>query len=672
MKATIHKFFLVAGALAAGLFAGCAPAEEVDVVRPEWPDSVLELAASLPVQDGGRIKPLQTYASFRLLPINGKRTLTFADKEKMTAMEWYLTTLFFPEHSDDYEVFQVRDSAVIDAIGLPHADKKKSDRYSYNELRPGFKTLFQLLEQYSRIEQNNRDSVQQQIVNLATNVSAYHDIRTSLDFARYSHGVGHTDEVRENARVKELFADPSKVTFSQIVSRLPDIVSVHNELRTAGQTEVADELNHVYGDARDAAAVTSRTCAMFPPGVSKEEESEWMTPVDIAEIGMFPTYDMPEGHIAALASFEKLVELRDDFTAFESEFENLHGALVGMAVERGEYSKVPIELSYYNGKYVMNALVLFVLSFVLMGFMWLRPRNAWIYRGTMLAVASGLVTLITAITLRCIIRDRPPISTLYETILFVTAGWALVALVAELINKKRVMLSAGAFLGMLGLFLANKFELVDKQDTMPSLVAVLDTNFWLATHVTAITTGYSAGLLAAAVSSFYLIAKLIGVKKGDKAFYRGMARMSYGILCFALIFSLVGTILGGVWANDSWGRFWGWDPKENGALLICISQIAILHARLGGYLRQHSLQMATAFAGTIIAFSWFGVNLLGVGLHSYGFTSGISTALVTYYLIQWGIVGLGGIALLLERSAQAALRAAAQESAALKTDQSPV
>jgi cytochrome c biogenesis factor len=116
-----------------------------------------------------------------------------------------------------------------------------------------------------------------------------------------------------------------------------------------------------------------------------------------------------------------------------------------------------------------------------------------------------------------------------------------------------------------------------------------------------------------------------------------------------VIFSTVGTILGGVWANDSWGRFWGWDPKENGALLIVISQLAILHGRMGGYLREHGVCMAAAFGGTVIAFSWFGTNLLGVGLHSYGFTQGIYTALWTYYISQWSIVGLGGVAWLLER-----------------------
>jgi hypothetical protein len=110
------------------------------------------------------------------------------------------------------------------------------------------------------------------------------------------------------------------------------------------------------------------------------------------------------------------------------------------------------------------------------------------------------------------------------------------------------------------------------------------------------------------------------------------------------------TILGGIWANESWGRFWGWDPKENGALLIVLTQLAILHARMGGYLREHGVCMAAAFGGTVVAFSWWGVNLLGVGLHSYGFTSGIHKALWTYYAIQWGIVLLGGYTWLRERA----------------------
>jgi cytochrome c biogenesis factor len=210
-----------------------------------------------------------------------------------------------------------------------------------------------------------------------------------------------------------------------------------------------------------------------------------------------------------------------------------------------------------------------------------------------------------------------------------------------------VMLALTPIVGAMGMFLANKYELREAAtsgDTMPSLVAVLDTNFWLSTHVTAITIGYSAGLLAALLASVYLVAKLVGFRRADPSFGRSLARMVYGVLCFAVIFSTVGTILGGIWANESWGRFWGWDPKENGALLIVISQLAILHARMSGWLREHGICTAAALGGTVIAFSWWGVNLLGVGLHSYGFTSGVHTALWAYYWTQWSVVALGGIA----------------------------
>ena len=112
-------------------------------------------------------------------------------------------------------------------------------------------------------------------------------------------------------------------------------------------------------------------------------------------------------------------------------------------------------------------------------------------------------------------------------------------------------------------------------------------------------------------------------------------------LCFSIFFSFVGTVLGGLWADDSWGRFWGWDPKENGALMIVLWMLAILHARLGGIIRDFGVNLAAILGGVIVAFSWFGVNLLGVGLHSYGFTSGIYRTLVIFYMIEFTVLLLG-------------------------------
>jgi ABC-type transport system involved in cytochrome c biogenesis permease subunit len=110
--------------------------------------------------------------------------------------------------------------------------------------------------------------------------------------------------------------------------------------------------------------------------------------------------------------------------------------------------------------------------------------------------------------------------------------------------------------------------------------------------------------------------------------------MVYGVTCFGLLFATVGTILGGIWANYSWGRFWGWDPKENGALLIVLWMILTLHSRMGGYVRDFGFCVLAVVGGTVVAFSWWGVNLLGVGLHSYGFTSGVGTILITLYAVE--------------------------------------
>jgi cytochrome c biogenesis factor len=127
-----------------------------------------------------------------------------------------------------------------------------------------------------------------------------------------------------------------------------------------------------------------------------------------------------------------------------------------------------------------------------------------------------------------------------------------------------------------------------------------------------------------------------------------MGRMIYGVVCFGFVFACVGTVLGGVWANDSWGRFWGWDPKENGALLIVLWGLIIMHAKTGRYIRDLGVAVGAVMLGMITAFSWWGVNLLGVGLHSYGFTSGIWRMLAVYWSVETLVVLLGIILWVLE------------------------
>src|SRR5690606_33491974 len=129
--------------------------------------------------------------------------------------------------------------------------------------------------------------------------------------------------------------------------------------------------------------------------------------------------------------------------------------------------------------------------------------------------------------------------------------------IAEWILPRRLALAAGPFLGAVLVMCARLFEVADAQDTMKQLVAVLDSNFWLATHVTTINIGYAAGLLAAVLANIWIVLRVLRIAAPSEPISKSVVRMVYGVTAFSLVFGVVGTILGGVWANDSWGRFWG-------------------------------------------------------------------------------------------------------------------
>ena len=179
---------------------------------------------------------------------------------------------------------------------------------------------------------------------------------------------------------------------------------------------------------------------------------------------------------------------------------------------------------------------------------------------------------------------------------------------------------------------------VDSGESMPVLQAVLDTQFWLATHVISVTLGYVATLVSGLLGIGYLIANWVG--KDSKAM-RDLYRVCYGATCFGILFSFVGTVLGGLWADDSWGRFWGWDPKENGALLIVIWNAMMLHARWDGMVAARGFSILAIGGNIVTAWSWFGTNELGIGLHSYGFTSGVLMWLTIFIGVQLAFIVAG-------------------------------
>jgi len=332
--------------------------------------------------------------------------------------------------------------------------------------------------------------------------------------------------------------------------------------------------------------------------------------------------------------------ISEDKDAFAAAFKKLQGNVEERARARGEYRAVPWELSYNKANWFFRATFLaFVPACLFLVLSWLSPKSTFAKVMTWLVWSfsiAGVAAIVVGTAQRVIITQRPPVTGLYDTIPFITAALIIVAMIAELLTRRRIAIAIAPIVGFTGLVLARLFEYGDASDPNDPLLAVLRSNFWLTTHVLTITFGYAAGFLTAAFGLVYLFMRILKLDGGDKSVRRFITRMTYGCVCFTLFLSLVGTVLGGIWANYSWGRFWGWDPKENGALLIVIWMIFILHARMGGIIREWGTNLCAIFGAVIVTFSWWHVNLLGVGLHSYGFSESRKLAVFIFY----GMIGV--------------------------------
>jgi len=236
----------------------------------------------------------------------------------------------------------------------------------------------------------------------------------------------------------------------------------------------------------------------------------------------------------------------------------------------------------------------------------------------------------------------------------------VLGIVVELIYKIGLGSVVASFAGFVTLLIAHNLALGG--DTMEMMRAVLDNNFWLSTHVVVVTLGYAstffAGLLAIVFILMGLFSGIVSqpltlassdaggkakgaTQAGSILLGKALSKMIYGVVCFATLFSFVGTVLGGIWADQSWGRFWGWDPKENGALLIVLWNAMILHSRWGGLVRERGIVNLAIIGNIVTSFSWFGVNLLGIGLHSYGFTDTGAEYLMNFVGSQLLLLGNG-------------------------------
>ncbi|MCI0334712.1 MAG: cytochrome c biogenesis protein CcsA [Planctomycetes bacterium] len=569
----------------------------------------------LPVQYQGRVKPYDTLARNTLQYLSGKQEVIgepkkgwlaklLRRKEKTPAIHWLLDTISGSPAADEHRVFRIENLEVLDTLGLePRAG---SFRYSLNDFRPKLGELDKQARLVADVPEKRRTLYQRKIAELYEKLQLY-------------------------AMLQQTFSLP-QIRMENQQTMMADLQNVQFELGRLKQAKMPLAVPPLSADVHWSGLMEAGLVAML--------SRELKQPVNEGTIQL---YSMLNAYVKddAAGFNRQLDEFRRTLAKYEKSVAANEIQLRAAGTKHSEIlskSRVDFEVFFNNFSPFYYAAVLYFVSFVLGAASWLGWSKP-LRRASIWLLCFTFVVHSLALWGRIYISGRPPVTNLYSSAVFI--GWAgvLIALVLEWIFRLGLGNIVAAVVGFLTLVVAHNLSL--DGDTLIVMQAVLDTQFWLATHVVCVTLGYATTFLAGALGIMYvLLAHVFGVLGENER--RQLTRMTYGILCFAIFFSFVGTVLGGLWADDSWGRFWGWDPKENGALIIVLYNALVLHARWGGLVKGRGLATLVIGGNIVTTWSWFGVNELGVGLHSYG-ASESSTAmwLATFALSQLALIALG-------------------------------
>ena len=519
----------------------------------------------LPVLEGGRVKPIDSVARNALLMIRSKQTVRM-NGHTLSADEWLLDLMFRPQVADTEPSFYIDDPDVLGLLGL----RQTSERYfAFATLGPHLGEIQQQAQVAQAIDARQRSRFQSAIANLYDRAYLYYRLRNTVT------------------------ADGS-----------PGLAA-----------EIAERAQKGAGSRADALA----ELAFFRPLPPLSPQGDGWRTVGDALRASGPVDPALEGLARVGEAYAA-----QDAVRFNQAVGALHELLAG--ARPAAMKAASDEVVFNRAEPFYLGMVIYVLALLALFVSWL----AWpavLQPVSFALLCCGAIVHTAGLFARVLLQGRPPVTNLYSSAIFV--GWVavLVGIVIERLYRRGFGTAVAAASGFASLIVAH--HLAGDGDTMEMMRAVLDSNFWLATHVVTITVGYSGTFLAGAFAIGYTFQRHLA-RKVDPAATKALVSMTYGVICFALFFSFLGTVLGGIWADQSWGRFWGWDPKENGALLIVLWNAIILHARWGGYVREKGIMAMAIFGNVITSLSWFGVNMLGIGLHSYGFMDKAFWALAAF------------------------------------------
>jgi ABC-type transport system involved in cytochrome c biogenesis permease subunit len=619
-------------------------AETVGAVVPDPKTPPYDIVgfSQLPVVVNGRIKPFDTVARTTLLVLQGRQRVSTPELSVplvQNPTEWLLDVMFRPTKANGYPTFRIESPELLSLMGFSDEDTKinytstakrimavvgflptSRSRFSYQQLEPKLDELDRQVKLAEPVEAQLRTPFQKAVVQLHANVLLYQRLKYSLV------SPAGADFLRDLGQFQDKLADGVAAV------RAKEAKEPHDEA-LAQQIISMGERGMQMSQAAYLIAV--------PPLAGENHINEWKNTGDALlesfQTGRVNPYVMMYAGLAHTWNSGQSDQFNHIVQLYREQLDKSLPQTM---------RKCTWETRLNSAEPFYASMELYVGAFLLAVFSWLKWPDV-LGKSALRLVGVAWLIATAGILARMWLEGRPPVTNLYSSALFI--GWGAVALclVLELTYRNAIGSVAAGLIGFGTLLIAHHLSLGG--DTMEMMRAVLDSNFWLGTHVVTVTIGYSATFLSGFLAIIYVLRGLF-TRSLDRTTADTLTRMVYGIVCFATLFSFVGTVLGGIWADQSWGRFWGWDPKENGALIIVIWNAIILHARWGGLVKQRGLMALAIFGNVVTAWSWFGTNMLGIGLHSYGFTEAAFYALIAFVVSQIVLIALASMPLAKWRS----------------------
>jgi cytochrome c-type biogenesis protein CcsB len=612
----------------------------------------------LPVLLNGRIQPFDSVARNSLLQIRSTGDVPLEEvpswkfwhhPKKLRSTEWLLEVLFRPDTADTRPIFLIHHPEILSELKLNETGVEKSGLryYTYKELEPVLQEIGQQGRKARGIEEAQQTTYHKQISKLANAVILYQRLKNSLQ--------------------PENTTDLTKL-ITDFQAAMPAGLAAFRA-QQSGQPADTAALKRFTDFAQQFDVVANYAYPLTIPPIQPEPGQPAWVNLGASVLGAIQTGEIhPAVQFFARMATGYSQQNAAEFNSAIAGYKNWLAPKYEKEVRKGR-----AEFYFNDVKAFLHATIIYIFALILACGAILTYGTSPNFSESLRRSAFYLIALAFAVhtfglVFRMVLEGRPPVTNLYSSAIFIGWGACVLGLILERIYRVGLGSAVAGLTGFITLLIAHNLALGG--DTMEMLRAVLDTNFWLATHVVTITIGYSATFFAGLLGIAYILLGLLTPlltrklnetkdpegKSASPELGKALANMVYGIVCFATLFSFIGTVLGGIWADQSWGRFWGWDPKENGALLIVLWNAIILHARWGGLVKERGLMNLAIFGNIITAFSWFGVNMLGIGLHSYGFMdSGFVWLYYVFVPSQIVMISLGLLPKRLWRSFQTAV-----------------